>query len=147
MPGPQIRLLNRARCWSRSDVRSGQPLTPSDTYATKHKQPKVREPYVRARDLPKLIGLWPSEIEDQTLAGHERLLKLLRRALRLERQRGLAGHWTYDLARHANLLKAYRYELASFRGDLAGGADSGRASPLVPVRTPGPTPAQEKCPL
>ena len=37
-----------------------------------------------------------------------RLLAVLRRALRAERNRGLTGHWTYDLSRHAQLLAIYR---------------------------------------
>jgi hypothetical protein len=70
--------------------------------------------YVRARDLPKLVPLWPSEIKTTTQAEHARLLAKLRRALRAERQRGLGGHWTYDLARHAQLLRAYRAEVAAY---------------------------------
>jgi hypothetical protein len=119
MPGPHIRSLHRCRRWWSNDSPSSQPATPSDRVDAKRKVSNARHHYVRARDLPKLIGLWPWEIEDQTLAGHERLLELLRRALRAERQRGLAGHWTYDLARHAGLLKAYRCELSSFREGLA----------------------------
>jgi hypothetical protein len=57
--------------------------------------------------------LWPSEIADGSLAGRLRLLARLRTALRRERQRGLAGHWAYDLARHARLLEAYRREAAA----------------------------------
>ncbi|CAN1725104.1 protein of unknown function [Hyphomicrobium sp. 1Nfss2.1] len=38
----------------------------------------------------------------------------MRRALRLERQRGIAGHWAYDLARHAALLNAYRAETKDY---------------------------------
>ncbi len=70
--------------------------------------------YVRARDLPKLVPLWPREITTTSLADHARLLAKLRRALRAERQRGLGGHWTYDLARHAQLLRAYRAETAAY---------------------------------
>jgi hypothetical protein len=66
--------------------------------------------YVRARDLPKLLPLWPHEIEALSSVDHARLLARLRRALRSERQRGLSGHWAYDLARHAQLLRAYRAE-------------------------------------
>jgi hypothetical protein len=47
-------------------------------------------------------------------ADHARLLAKLRRALRAERQRGLGGHWAYDLARHAQLLRAYRAETAAY---------------------------------
>ena len=69
--------------------------------------------YERARDLPKLLPLWEWELETPSEAEHARLLARLRRALRAERQRGLGGHWTYDLARHAQLLRAYRAEVAA----------------------------------
>jgi hypothetical protein len=85
------------------------------------KQPPQREArdagYVRARDLPKLVPLWPNEIETLNRTDHARLLARLRRALRAERQRGLSGHWTYDLARHAQLLRAYRAEASSYLGE------------------------------
>jgi hypothetical protein len=69
--------------------------------------------YERARDLPKLLPLWEWELETPGEAEHARLLARLRRALRAERQRGLGGHWTCDLARHAQLLRAYRAEVAA----------------------------------
>lgn len=69
--------------------------------------------YVRETDLPKLLPLWPSELEVRTPSDHLRLLARLRRALRAERRRGLSGHWTYDLSRHAQLLRAYRAEAAA----------------------------------
>jgi hypothetical protein len=70
--------------------------------------------YQRTRDLPKLLPLWPHEIEVSNAGEHARLLARMRRALRLERQRGIAGHWAYDLARHAQLLRAYRAETADY---------------------------------
>jgi hypothetical protein len=70
--------------------------------------------YDRRRDLPRLLPLWPHEIEVSNLAEHARLLARMRRALRLERQRGRAGHWSYDLARHALLLRAYRAEATDY---------------------------------
>jgi len=66
------------------------------------------------RDLPKLLPLWPHEIEISSISEHARLLARMRRALRAERQRGIAGHWAYDLARHAQLLRAYRAETADY---------------------------------
>jgi hypothetical protein len=69
--------------------------------------------YQRTRDLPKLLPLWEWELATPSEAEHARLLARLRRALRSERQRGLSGHWTYDLARHAQLLRAYRAEVAT----------------------------------
>ena len=67
----------------------------------------------RASDLARLVPLWPAEIADTSVAGRARLVATLERALKAERRRGRAGHWTYDLARHAALLRAWRRELAS----------------------------------
>jgi hypothetical protein len=89
--------------------------------------------YRRARDLPKLIPLWPHELDDRSEEGCRRVLAKLRSALRAERRRALSGHWSYDLNRHLGLLSAYKGELAGLsrlkaqpnctrRGsDLAGG--------------------------
>lgn len=71
--------------------------------------------YVRSRDLPRLLALWPHEIEDQTAEGGMHLLAKLRRALRTERRRARANHWSYDLNRHLGLLSAYQGELAMQR--------------------------------
>ena len=71
--------------------------------------------YVRERDLAKLIALWPREIEDNSAKGALQILAKLRRALRAERTRGLAGHWSYDLNRHLGLLSAFKGELAAYR--------------------------------
>ena len=68
--------------------------------------------YMRARDLPKLIALWPHELDDHSPEGRRRVLTKLRRALRAERRRALSGHWSYDLNRHLGLLSAYKGELA-----------------------------------
>ncbi len=70
--------------------------------------------YVRARDLPPLLVLWPAELSDASARGHLALLTKLRRALRRERKAAIAGHWTYDVARHAALGKAYRAEVALY---------------------------------
>ncbi len=77
------------------------------------RQPEEFADYQRARDLPKLLPLWAWELATPSQAEHARLLARLRCALRRERQRGLSGHWTYDLARHAQLLRAYRAEVAA----------------------------------
>lgn len=71
--------------------------------------------YLRSRDLPKLIALWPHELDDESQEGMFRVLAKLRRALRAERSRGLAGHWSYDLNRHLGPLSAYKAELAALR--------------------------------
>jgi hypothetical protein len=66
----------------------------------------------RSARIMKLVPLWPHEAADMSYAGRLRLLSKLRRALRKERQKGLAGHWAYDLARHQTLLRTYRAEAA-----------------------------------
>ncbi|MCH9764624.1 MAG: hypothetical protein K0U34_01340 [Alphaproteobacteria bacterium] len=71
--------------------------------------------YDRLRDLPALIPLWPRELRDTSQSGHLKLLSKLRQALRHERQRGLSGHWSYNVARHKALLDAYRYETQQAR--------------------------------
>ena len=67
--------------------------------------------YVRSRDLPGLISLWPAEIADFSAEGSLLILIKLRQALRAERRRGSAGHWSYDLNRHLGLWSAYKAEL------------------------------------
>lgn len=74
--------------------------------------PGKRNGYLRSRDLPLLLPMWPADIADMSPAGRVRIVAMLRRALRAERARGLAGHWTYDLARHAQLRAALDAELA-----------------------------------
>ena len=68
--------------------------------------------YLRSRDLPRLIPLWPHELSDLSPVGYRRVLAKLRSALRAERRRALSGHWSYDLNRHVGLLSAYKGELA-----------------------------------
>jgi hypothetical protein len=43
------------------------------------------------------------------------MCSLLMSALRRERQRGIAGHWTYDVSRHAALSKMLRRETDDLR--------------------------------
>lgn len=74
--------------------------------------------YDRSRDLPALIALWPWEINDLSFEGQQKLVARLRSALRQERQRAIQQHWTYDLARHARLLKAYQCEVANLQAML-----------------------------
>ena len=71
--------------------------------------------YLRARDLPRLIALWPHELADQSPEGSLLILSKLRRALRAERRRALAGHWSYELNRHLGLMTAYKAELGLMR--------------------------------
>jgi hypothetical protein len=87
---------------------SGRPAgRPARIRAIRPAQPE----YDRRTTLCSVLALWPQEIEDDSLAGRLLIVAKVRRALRAERQRGLAGHWTYDLARHAELLRAYKQEL------------------------------------
>jgi hypothetical protein len=72
----------------------------------------TKPPYDRVKQLTKLVGLWPHELQDCTEDGTLHVIALLRKALRGERQRGHAGHWTYDLNRHVALVEALREERA-----------------------------------
>ena len=90
-------------------------------------------PYDRLRDLPGLIPMWPEELRTPSLSAQLRFVVLLRKALREERRRGLAGHWTYSLTRHAGLLAAYRAERASLEA-LADG-EAGTVA-MAPQHTP-----------
>ncbi|MEZ5853483.1 MAG: hypothetical protein R3D67_01585 [Hyphomicrobiaceae bacterium] len=67
--------------------------------------------YDRHRDLPRLLPLWPAEIADTTPEGSRHIIQRLKRALREERRRGIAGDWTYDLRRHAGLSNALKAEM------------------------------------
>lgn len=71
--------------------------------------------FEREIELPKLIGLWPSDLRDYSAEGTAKLISLLRKALRIERQRGRSGHWTYDLNRHLALCEALQIEKARLR--------------------------------
>ena len=84
--------------------------TPTTTHqpSTRHVRPVADN---RTQDLPRLLPIWPHEAVVVTAGDHLSLIARLRRALRAERRRGIAGHWTYNLARHADLLRAYRAEL------------------------------------
>jgi hypothetical protein len=70
----------------------------------------ARQSYIRTRDVPRLIGLWPKDLDPTTVESRAQLVAKLERALRAERRRGLAGHWTYDLARHVQLVQACHEE-------------------------------------
>lgn len=67
--------------------------------------------YDRSRDLPRLLAVWPHEVENCTQCERIDLLEKLRRALRTQKRRADAGHWGYDLNRHLALFCAYKSEL------------------------------------
>ena len=71
------------------------------------------EAYERHGMLPRLLPIDPTDLETATPALTRRICLLLARALRAERTRGRAGHWSYDLNRHLGLLQAYRAERAA----------------------------------
>ena len=105
-------------------------------------RPRPLSPYDRARDLPRLVPMWPGELEPMTPEKHHRLVQRLRRALREERRRGIAGSWTYDLARHARLYAALQAEMAAMGPPLSSWATAtfrntpARDLERAPIRAP-----------
>ncbi len=61
--------------------------------------------------LVRLLPLSARQLCDTSTMGRLRLIFLLQKTLRRERKRGLLAHWSYDLARHRQLLVLYRKEL------------------------------------
>lgn len=74
------------------------------------------ETYDRRRHLPRLLPLSSTELADESPTGTRTVLARLARALRSERNRGRAGHWTYDLNRHIALAQAYTAERRRLNG-------------------------------
>lgn len=68
------------------------------------------EAYVRERHLPRLIAIEPADLPAADIETQARLVARLANALRAERVRGRAGHWTYDLNRHFALKQAHTAE-------------------------------------
>ena len=66
--------------------------------------------YDRSRMLPRVLPLGPEDIFGPEPETTRRILLKLASALRTERARGRAGHWTYDLNRHMGLLQALKAE-------------------------------------
>ena len=66
--------------------------------------------YDRGRMLPRVLPVGPDEITGAEPETTRRIVLKLARALRAERARGRAGHWTYDLNRHMGLLQAMKAE-------------------------------------
>ncbi|MEJ1157975.1 DUF6477 family protein [Prosthecomicrobium sp. N25] len=82
------------------------------------------ELYRREVMLPRLIPIDPGLIASKEADARDRVIRMLARALRGERARGRAGHWTYSLDRHIGLLQAFRAERDAQR------AERRRARPL-----------------
>ncbi len=66
--------------------------------------------YDRSHMLPRVLPLAPSDISGPEPETTRRIVLKLARALRTERARGRAGHWTYDLNRHVGLVQALKAE-------------------------------------
>jgi Family of unknown function (DUF6477) len=71
--------------------------------------------YDRRRHLPRLLPVGPAELADESEPARRAVLARLARAVRFERSRGRAGHWTYDLNRHLALCQAYAAERQALR--------------------------------
>lgn len=72
--------------------------------------------YERRLMLPRLLHLWPGELESVPEPEMTRLVLMrLRRALRREWSRARARHWAYDVHRHIALAQAWRAESARWR--------------------------------
>lgn len=69
----------------------------------------------RTEELARLLPVWPAELQDVSLEGRRHIVARLAKALREERRRGQAGHWAYDLARHAQLHAVWLAERATLR--------------------------------
>jgi hypothetical protein len=74
-----------------------------------------QRPYDRERDLPRLVPVLAADLRSDDHLGHRQIVRLLRRALRAERARAREGHWTYNPARHAALVRACKLEAAGLR--------------------------------
>jgi hypothetical protein len=118
--------MPRTRATSRN--RHLQARTPERSRAWSSSPPMRQRPYDRRTELPRVLPLWPHEVADESPQGRALVVAKLARALRAERRRGIAGHWTYDLARHAALLRVYRLELAASRACVLQRAADGDSS-------------------
>lgn len=66
--------------------------------------------YCRARDIPRLLPLYPAIRSPFGEAAHRTLVFDLSRLVAAERRRGVCGDWTYDAGRHAALLETLALE-------------------------------------
>ncbi len=106
------------------------------------------KPYDRHRELPPLVAMWPREIADFSEKGCLNVVAQIEKALRGERRRGKAGHWTYSLARHMSLLKALKAEQVILKQNTAKHMSTFRTpwrSPL-PHSLPNPSSLAEQQP-
>ena len=77
--------------------------------------------YCRAVMLPRLLPVSAADLAELGEKSSRKLCLRLLAALRRERTRGRAGHWSYDLNRHIGLLQAYRAERSRLERDEGAG--------------------------
>lgn len=84
-----------------------------------------------AGDVAQLLPIWPKDLGDRSREGRKKLVAVIERELRKERQRGFAGNAAYDVARHAKLSHLLKHErralvaleLSQFGNRSRGGAE------------------------
>ncbi len=69
-----------------------------------------RSEWVRERMLLRLLPISADDLVDTGPAGRRAVVRRLLSALRGERARGRAGHWSYSLDRHVALARALAEE-------------------------------------
>ena len=80
-------------------------------------------------ELNRILPVGQDELAAPGAAVTHKLLSMLGKALRSERRRGRAGHWTYDLGRHAALAQA----IAEERLRLAGERENANKKAATPI--------------
>jgi hypothetical protein len=90
--------------------------------------------YDRGRHLPRILPIDPAELVDESEAARRGIVARLARAMRAERTRGRAGHWTYDLNRHVVLRQAYVAERQALNS-LARSGSAGRRPASAPDKS------------
>ena len=71
--------------------------------------------YDRQKDLPRLIAIWPSLLEDDTQEASRKIIEKIQKALQTERRKSKTGHWSYNLTKHIGLLTALKAEQTSLQ--------------------------------
>lgn len=106
------------------------------------------ELYDRARHLPRLARATPQEIASGDPAVARIILGRLLRALRAERRRGRAGHWSYDLNRHIALMQAIVAERVRLgdSGDRGGRTGQGSRNEPADVAVASVSPGDRRTP-
>jgi hypothetical protein len=61
-------------------------------------------------DALRCLPIWPKDLADRSREGRRKLIAIIEREMRKERRLGLAGHRSYDVARHAKLTQLLKEE-------------------------------------